>query len=65
MKDEPCGITPRRPRTALKVLLILFFDRSGVVHNEFLQETVTANVYIHVLRHFLASLQRVIRSELS
>ena len=57
--DEPRGITPRRPRNALKLLLVAFFDRSGMIHQEFLRQNMDSDAYIAVLGRFLQALARV------
>ncbi len=50
---------PRIERTAVKVMLVIFFAKDGVIHREFVPRghRITSAVYVAVLRHFLGSLQ--------
>ncbi len=39
----------RQSRSCLKVMIIVFFDRDGIIHVEFTKETITAESYIQTL----------------
>ena len=49
---------PRKERNTPKVLLVLFFDRHGLVYREFVQQHVNAQIYVQVLRNLHAAIRR-------
>ncbi len=51
-KEEPCPTKCLRERSQKKVMLILFFDSSGIISMDFVEDgTVDSDVYVQSLRH--------------
>ncbi len=58
--EEPRPSKALRSRSQKKVMLVLFFDHSGVIHIEFLNRNrrINSEVYIEILRRMRESLRR-------
>ena len=59
-ENEPNPKKPRRSRSKVKVMLIVFFDYLGVVHFEYVPEgqTVNKEYYLTVLRRLRDAIRR-------
>ncbi|UYV69787.1 hypothetical protein LAZ67_7000729 [Cordylochernes scorpioides] len=64
-KNEPRPKKARKAPSKVKVMLTVFFDYQGIVHNEFQQQgsTITADSYLGVLRRLREAIRQK-RSEL-
>lgn len=59
-KNEPKPKKPRKSRSKIKTMLIVFFDIRGVVHHEFVPQgqTVNKDFYLTVLRRLRENIRR-------
>ncbi len=67
-KSEPNLKTPHRSRSKIKSLLILFFDRRGIIHHEFFRPTpeacgINGERYLAILKRLRARIEQA-RSEI-
>ena len=64
--SSPKGKKIRLQKSKVKTMLVCFYDSKGIIHKEFVPEgqTVTANVYLSILKRLLKRIFRV-RSEYS
>ncbi len=63
-KSEPNLKTPRRSRSKIKSMLILFFDRRGIIHHKFSRRTpeargINGERYLAILKCLRARIARV------
>ena len=54
---SPTPVKPKKSKSKVKVMLIVFFDIQGIVHFEFLSQgqTVNQTVYKEILRRLVRS----------
>ncbi len=63
-KFEPNLKTPRQSRSRIKSMLILFFNRRGIIHHEFFRPTpeargINGERYLAILKRLRARIARV------
>ena len=58
--NEPKPKKARMSKSKLKVLLVTFFDNRGLVHHEFMQDSVTINqkTYLSILKNLRESIRK-------
>ncbi len=63
-KSEPNLKTPRQSRSKIKSMLMLFFDRRGIIHHKFFRSTpeargINGKRYLAILKHLRAQIECV------